>query len=326
MRYLCCDVGGTKTVFALYQEEGKKLTLVRKERFLNSDFENLFQMGHLFLGKEEVDVACLAVAAPISKRSVTLTNLAWVIDADLFKETFGFKSVFLINDLKASAYGLSVLGPRDYCLLQRGKTVLYENKVLISPGTGLGEALLFFDGKEYLPSATEGGHTDFPATNEREFRLFQFLQKKFSHVSIERILSGPGFMLLYQFLVEVEGFSPKKEVEETMKKEDPSKVITKFGIEGSCFLCQEVLSLFTSILGKEAGNLALKAMALSGVFLGGGIPPKILSALKKDNFLSGFLAKGRFSDLLKDVPVAVVLEENTVINGAALYAQKSLHS
>lgn len=319
------DIGATKTVLALYRQEGEGLVLEREERFLNALFQGIYEVCEAFLKKDDkIEAACLALAAPIRGRVIKLTNLSWVIDADLFKERLSIPNVFLINDLKASAFGLLTIGPNAYYTLQQGKVFPFENKALISPGTGLGEALLFFDGKGYVPSATEGGHTDFAARNEKEFALFKFLQAKFSHVSVERVVSGLGFVNLYKFLVEGEGRAETLQVKEEMFKRDPAQVITQFGLEGGCEVCVEVVSWFSSLLGAEAGNLALKTMALGGVFLGGGIPRKILEALKKREFLEAFLAKGRFSNLLKDIPVAVVLEEKTTTLGAVLYAQKCL--
>lgn len=323
MRFLVGDIGGTKTVLALYELNNNKLSKKQEKRFPSKDHKSLEDIIQLFLPKDrkKIDAACFGIAGPIKNQMVKTTNLPWVIQAKKIQKKFSCKKVFLINDLLANAYGLSVLKPKQFFCLHKGKKNKKANQALISAGTGLGEASLFFTGDRTMPSPSEGGHTDFSPRDKREVELFFYLQKRFGHVSWERVLSGQGFCHLYEFL-ESQGYKKQTALEKKLLKEqDMAKVITELGLKGKSALCKETVDWFVSLYGAEAGNFALKIMAKGGVYLGGGIAPKILPALKKKTFLQSFLQKGRFRALLKDFPIYVVLEEKTALLGSLQYCR-----
>jgi glucokinase len=226
-----------------------------------------------------------------------------------------------LNDLEASAYGLRQLRKEELLLLQTGERKAQGNQALVSAGTGLGEAGLFWDGKSHHPFACEGGHCDFSVRNEEEIALFQYLKRKFEHVSAERVVSGPGLLNLFQFLIETGRCELSMEVKREMEKKDPAKVISDWGSQGKDKACAAALDWFVSAYGAEAGNVALKFLSLGGLYIGGGIAPHILDRLKNGPFLSSFLDKGRFKELLQTIPIWVVLNDDTALQGAAFYAE-----
>ncbi|MBS0628690.1 MAG: glucokinase [Verrucomicrobia bacterium] len=320
---LAGDIGGTKTHLAFFKEEEKsKWTIDTK--YKSSKYENLSHIVKEFLGANpgyQVERACFGIAGPIQEGKCRATNLPWVVDAKEIAKENGIKVVSLINDLEANAYGLTNLNGDEFFTLNEGKH--HEgNQALISAGTGLGEAGLFWDGKKHLPFACEGGHCSFSPENELEIKLLRYLHKKYDHVSFERILSGPGVYNLYRFLID-EGIEREKEsVKAAFETTDPSKVITEMGMKSACPACEKALDMFASIYGAEAANLALKMLAVGGVYIGGGIAPKILNELKEGGFMKRFIQKGRFTSLLLGIPVKVILNENTALLGAAHYARE----
>lgn len=322
--YLAGDIGGTKTHLAIYKEKEGEYTPLRHEKFPSKDYPNLRTIAKKFLskGNEKIQKACFGIAGPIKENVCKATNLPWVVDAKEVAKEIGVQSVGLINDLEANAYGIKTLKESDFYVLNKG-SAQPRNQALISAGTGLGEAGLFWNQKEHIPFACEGGHSDFAPRNEEEVELFYYLQKKFGkHISYERVLSGPGLENLYHFIVDTGKEKPANPNE--MDQTSLAKCISEKGLSKKCPACSRTLDLFVSLYGAEAGNAALKFYALGGVFLGGGIAPKILDKFKSDHFMKAFLAKGRFDKLLSEIPVKIVLNEDTALLGSAYYASHCL--
>jgi glucokinase len=232
----------------------------------------------------------------------------------------GIESVSLINDLEATAYGIFTLDNTEFTVLNEGSPQLEGNMALIAAGTGLGEAIIYWDGSHYRPSASEGGHADFAPRNPLEIELLRYLVDRFRHVSYERVVSGPGLLNIYNFLKDGDYFKEPAWLAEKLAAADPGAVISEAALTGEAEICIHALNLFVSIYGAEAGNLALKAKARGGIFVGGGIAPKILEKLTDGSFLKAFTDKGRFAEFLLTIPVKVILNEETALRGAAYYA------
>jgi glucokinase len=315
------DIGGTKTRLALYRLADEGHRRIRGKIFSSKQYEGLEMILEEFLGTEEnVDCASFGVAGPILKGRVNLTNLPWVIDTKTLQKELKLKKVVIVNDLVANAHGLSMLKENDFVTLNVGKE-RKGNAALISAGTGLGEAILFYDGKRTLPSPSEGGHVDFGPRNRLEINLLQYLLKDFAHVSYERILSGDGLYRIYQFFRDSRKFGKEPAwLSRKLETEDPAAVISQAARDRNQELCINALDLFSSIYGAEAGNLALKAMAIGGVYVGGGIAPKILWKLKDGGFMKAFRDKGRYANMMGQIPVRVIMNEETPLLGALSYA------
>lgn len=292
---LAGDIGGTKTHLAVF--DGKKM--VRGEKFSSKQASSLEEIIHTFL-KEKVERACFGVAGPVQDQKSHVTNLPWVIDAKKIASEFKIPRVALINDLEANAWGIGCLEEKEFAVLNAGKKKT-GNQAVIAAGTGLGEAGLIWDGKRHVPFACEGGHCDFAPRDADERDLWSYLHKKYGHVSYERVLSGPGIEHLYWFLVE----HRRAKLPPLPEGRDSP----------------QVLEWFSSLYGAEASNLALKLLATGGVFIGGGIAPKILPFLNS-HFMPAFAQKGRFDELMREIPVKVILNENTALLGAAEYSRQ----
>ncbi|MBI1823108.1 MAG: glucokinase [Nitrospirae bacterium] len=319
---LAGDIGGTKVDLAFFQSDGKKLTEVRQETFRSREFGSLDEVIQKFCLNElpRIQKACFGVAGPVVDGRCETTNLPWVVDAEEMKHRFSIQSLFLLNDLEAMAYGTGILAEHETVILNPGIPRSTGNRCVIAAGTGLGEAILFWDGTRFQPSATEGGHSDFAPRNEIEWELLKFLMDQYPRVSFERVLSGPGILNIYRFLtLRREGEEPSW-LKESLEKEDPASVISKAALELKSELCIKTIDLFVSIYGAEAGNLALKTMATGGVFIGGGIGTKILKKLREGEFVRSFVNKGRMSSLIKRMPLKVIINEKTALLGAAHYA------
>lgn len=319
---LAGDIGGTKTHLALFAA-GEKREWIADAKFKSSEYENLVPIIKEFLADHpgDVDRACFGIAGPIKHGKCEATNLPWIVDSAEIAKEVKIDQVFLINDLEANAYGINCLEKNELFCLNKGDK--HEgNGALISAGTGLGEAGLFWDGKKYHPFASEGGHASFAPEDEFEIALLRFLQKQFEHVSFERVLSGPGLYNIYRFLIENRIERENEEVRKAMEVENPAKVISDWGLKERCPACARALHHFILLYGAEAGNWALKMLAISGLYIGGGIAPKILPAMEQGDFMKRFLKKGRFASLLSEIPVHVVLNENTALLGAAYYARE----
>jgi len=319
---LAGDVGGTKVRLALYAPGAAGS--VKERRYLSKDYPDLSSLIEEFLKEESSELItslCVGVAGAVVDGRCRETNFPWIIDAHLLKEQLQLDKVWVSNDLEAHAWGLKMLKKEEFVLLQAGKKI-EGNQALVSAGTGLGEVGLFWDGEKHLPFACEGGHVDYAPTNETECALWQFLKEEFEHVSYERILCGSGIYALYRFLTLSGRAQKDPDIEKLSSKDEPQKLITEKAVKKSSKTCMDVLELFISIYGAECGNTALKFLSVGGLFVGGGIAPHVVPFFKAKNFLNAFRNKGRFSELLDKIPVALVLNEKTALLGAARYAQE----
>ena len=322
---LAGDVGGTKTRLGLFEVNRGRLRLLSEKTFLSKNYKGLENILVDFLrGEREIASACFGVAGPVTEEVVIATNLPWWIDIQSLQRVLPLKKVEVINDLVANAYGISVLKKNDFEILNVGK-IKKGSQALISAGTGLGEAILFWDGQQHVPSPSEGGHAEFGPRNHLEMELFHYLSDYFDHVSYERVLSGDGLFHIYQFLKDSKRFGNEPSwLFEKMKSEDPAEVISEMARLKKNKLCSKALDLFTSIYGATAGNLALQVMAIGGVFIGGGIAPKIIWKLKDGTFMKAFKDKGRLSHIVAHIPVRVIMNERTALLGAASRARALL--
>jgi glucokinase len=311
MTILAGDIGGTHTRLALF--ENHKMLI--EQKFFSKKYKSLEDIVVEFLQdkKQKISKSCFGAAGPVRENRCQATNLPWIIDANQMRLNLRIPSVLLLNDLEAKAYGLRVLNKEELFLLQPGVEQI-GNQALIAAGTGLGEAGLYWDGKEHCPFACEGGHTDFAPRDPLEIELFVYLQKKFPHVSYERIVSGPGIAVLYRFLIETGKEKGSPSVEDAMKTQDAPMVISN-GAEKKDPACERAIDWFLSLYGAEAGNLALKMLSLGGLYIGGGIAPHLIHKMKSGDFLSSFLAKGRFKPLLESIPIYVILNDDASLLG-----------
>ena len=315
---LAGDIGGTKTILALFESDGRWVPAV-EETFPSQKHKTFDEIVDTFLArhKPKVDLACLGVAGPVKDGRCEATNLPWVVDAaDLAKE-LGISRAWLLNDLEAFAYGIATLGPEDFVVLNEGAPDAQGNRCVVAAGTGLGEAGIFWDGMGWRPFAGEGGHTDFAPTNELEIELLRYLLKRHERVSWERLVSGLGLVNIYRFLKDTGREEEPAWLAEAMRAEDRGAVIGRHAGDGRSPLCAKTLDIFLELYGAEAGDLALKMMATGGVYVGGGIAPKNIERLKAGAFLRRFTAKGRMKALLESMPVRVILNEKTGLLGAA---------
>lgn len=319
---LAGDVGGTKTNLALFSSQGGSLSLLAQAGYPSKRYEGLERIVEKFLRRNprRVSSAAFGVAGPVSRGRVRTTNLPWIVDAGALGRRLRLPRVDLINDLVANALGIAALGRGDLAVLNRGVSGARGNRVLLSAGTGLGQAHLYWDGSAHLPSPSEGGHADFAPRNPLEAHLWKYLRDRYGHVSWERVLSGPGIYNIYLFLRDTGRAAEPGWLAKEIRKGDPAALISRTALEGRCALCAKTLELFAGIYGAQAGNAALSAWASGGVYLGGGIAPKILPKLKTGVFMKAFLDKGRFSGVLADIPVRVILNDKTALWGAALHA------
>ncbi len=325
---LAGDIGGTSTRLAYFDVQNGKLIPLVTERFSSRSHKGLEEIVRKFLRKHSVKVehAAFGIAGPVHQQRVEATNLAWVVDAAILKSELVTADVTLLNDLEANTYGIFELAPNDFAVINAGAPADSGNLAVISAGTGLGEAGATWDGKRFVVYATEGGHTDFAPRNEVEIELLLYVRQRLGgRVSCERILSGPGIYTVYQFLRDTKRASEEKWLKQELMHGDPSAVISQFGLQGKSELCAKTLDMFVEMYGAEAGNLALKMMARRGVFVGGGIAPKILPTLQSGLFMQGFAEKGRFESLLRAIPVRVVLNDQAALLGAARYAGLQAH-
>ena len=316
---LAADVGGTKTDMALFVAQGNLLVLAEEKKYATVDWPNLSAMIRDFNPFPYPHRFCFAIAGPINQGKATMTNVDWTVDANELIKEFGVEQTYLLNDLEASAYGLAAINAADVNIIHPGKENARGNAAIISPGTGLGEAGLFFDGKAYKPFATEGGHTSFGPSDERDIRLYQFLQEKYGHVSWERLVSGMGIKNIYEFLRDVDGWEePAWLTEELKTAKDPTAVISQ-SADKDCPISKETLEMFIDFLGREAANLAVQFNATGGILIGGGIPPKIWKPEYKKLFLDAFFEVGRLRLMVKEVPVYLILHPKTALWGAGFY-------
>lgn len=319
MLILAGDIGGTSTRLAYFDTSGGSFLPLVEERFPSRESGSLEEIVCRFAGKHSftAERACFGIAGPVRQGRVRTPNLPWSVIADELARTLGLAEVLLINDLAANAYGIDLLATEDFVVLNQGSADPTGTIAVISAGTGLGEAFAYWDGSMHQPLPTEAGHADFAPRNELEAELLLYLRAEHGRVSTERIVSGPGLRNIYRFLRDARHQPETPAVAEAMRREDQSAVISGAALAGVCPLCVATLDLFVSLYGAEAGNLALRVLATGGVYLGGGIAPKIIERLKGPGFMQAFTAKGRLSPLLEAIPVRVILNDRTALLGAA---------
>ena len=340
---LAADIGGTKTHVALFDWKTERVDPERERTYFSKDFTSFDEILSDFLTPPKpspevvesddpstpadgppveaplprIDFGCFGVAGPCVGNRCHTTNLPWIIDGDELAKKFGIPSVKLLNDLEANAYGLLALRPDEVEVLNAGTRPKEPAALaLIAAGTGLGESVLVWHGSQYHPMPSEGGHADFAPNSDVEMELLRYLRTSYLHVSWERVLSGAGLHAIYEFLRDTKKNEPTW-VAERVKVGDPAAVIAEIGLSRGAEICVQALDLFTAIYGAEAGNLALKALSLGGVYVGGGIAPKLLPKLKEGGFVRSFINKGRYKRLLSGIPVKVIVNPKTALIGAA---------
>lgn len=322
---LAGDIGGTKSNLALMEKKGDRYRIVFMHRYSSEEYSRFEDIIEDFLGRGRdflspsarggIQAAGFGVAGPVIGRGVRITNLSWGIDADALERQLGTRHIALLNDLEATGYSLACLAPEDIAILNEGSPAPQGTLALIAAGTGLGEAILTWSGRRYIVAPSEGGHCDFAPRTEQEIELLRYLKTMHTFVSFELIVSGRGFLTLHEFL--------NKGVRHPSFDEpgaDPAPEITRLGLEGSCPVCAASLDLFVTLYGAEAGNLALKALARGGVFVAGGIAPKILPKMQSGKFFKAFCEKEKFQELLSYFPIHIVLNEEAPLLGAAAEA------
>ena len=329
---LAGDIGGTKSDLGLFEVENGRLRLVRSARYPNAEYPGLPAVIEAFLGVGPaggtIEAACFGIPGPVIHNRASTPNLAWAVDGAAVAAESGVPLAVLINDLVATAEGLPLLADDEVAVLQGGDPEREGNRALIAAGTGLGMALIPRVGSRWVPVPSEGGHVDFAPRTEEEIGLLRYLRERFGRVSVERVVSGPGLFNLYQYLRDAGRLTESPRVREALAgSEDPAEVVGEAGLAGSeagCALCFRALEMFVAAYGAAAGNLALLGTATGGVWLGGGIAPKILPRLSGGLFLQTFVAKGRFVPFLEKVPVRVILNDRTALLGAARHAASQL--
>lgn len=317
---LAGDIGGTSTRLGLFEIDAGRLRGVVLRHYRSRDYSGLDAILADFIADEGCPApvsTAFGIAGPVGGGRVVTPNLPWVVEAGSLTQRLGGRPVFLLNDLEANAWGLGVLGPADFLSLQAGKAGVTGNIALISAGTGLGEAWAVPAGERLQPFPCEGGHADFAPRDDLETELLHYLRKRFGRVSCERVLSGPGLYNLYAFLLDSGRGIELPAIRARIDAGDPAATIGTAALAGDCGLCAAAVALFVSLYGAEAGNLALKVMANGGVYLGGGMAPKLLAPPHWPAFLEAFLDKGRMRPLLETMPVRVVMNDHAALLGAA---------
>jgi glucokinase len=324
---LAGDVGGTKTILALFKGEGGELECLKKEQFSSAHYPTFTELLASFLVDADcsrISAVCIGVAGIVINGRCETTNLPWVLSSKEIGERVDSENVWLLNDLEATAWGLLDLSAHNFIELNPDAQIQQGNIAVVAAGTGLGEAIIAWDGAKHLVLASEGGHADFAPTNEQEIALLKFmLEKHPEHISCERLISGEGLVNIYQFLKHINHASVNPETEQLMTEQDSAAVIGEAGVAGNDALCVAALKLFCTLYGSEAGNLALKCLPYGGVYLAGGIAAKILPVLQQGDFIQGFLAKGRCRPVLQKISVKVCINPEVALLGALSYAKKN---
>jgi glucokinase len=322
--FLAADVGGTKTLMGLYRPHAERPHAQVVREYATLDFDSLDDIVGAFLdetGAGDIEAVCVGVAGPVTGMVARLTNVPWLADLSVVADRFDGRPAQLLNDLEAMAYAVPVLEPDEIAVLQEGIAVPTGNAALIAAGTGLGEALLHNVNGRFLPSASEGGHADFAARTPRELALVEELSKIYGRVDNERVISGPGLVNLFRFTHRApRGAAACRSVDARMDPTELPAAISASALEGRCAQCAEALDMFVAAYGSEAGNLALRSVATAGVYIGGGIAPKILPALEHGPFLEAFCDKEPMVDLLRTLPVSIILNPAAGLVGAAVRA------
>jgi glucokinase len=316
---LAGDIGGTNARLAFFDVIDGHFRLVSASVFPSREYAGLDQIVSKFVDTAKVhpDAACFGVAGPVRNGRVEASNLPWIIESQRLADELKLEKAVLINDLEANAWGIATLDPKDVVALNQVKGNPVGNQAVISAGTGLGEAGMYWDGSRHHIFATEGGHADFAPRNELEIDLFRYLSGRYGHVSCERVVSGPGLVNVFHFLRDTGRGTEPQWLTDEMAHADPAATISRAALGGKCALCEQALDLFVSVFAAEAGNLALKVMATGGVYLGGGIAPKMVAKLSGPLFMQAFAGKGRMQPLLEAMPVKVITNDQTALMGAA---------
>lgn len=316
---LAGDIGGTHTRLALFEVANGHFSLVSASVFRSREYSGLDEIVAKFVDTASAhpDTACFGIAGPVRNGRVEASNLPWVVESKRLADELHIHKAVLINDLEANAWGISALDPGDVVTLHPGSKKPVGNQAVIAAGTGLGEAGMYWDGSQHQIFASEGGHADFAPLDDLQIQLLRYLQARYGHVSYERVVSGPGLVNVFHFLRDTgHGTEPSWLIEE-MAQGDPAAAISRAAMDGRCALSEQALDLFVAVYGAETGNLALKMMATGGVFVGGGIAPKILPKLAGPLFMEAFLSKGRMSPLVESMPVYVITNDKAALLGAA---------
>ena len=316
---LAADVGGTKTHLTLFEVDNERIHLVREATYASQDYPSFGTIIKDFKkGGSLPERLSIGFAGPVVEGKARATNLNWMIDAEILSKELDIPDIFLLNDLESNAYGLAALTAEDFDTLDRGDQHGGGNAAIIAPGTGLGEAGLFWDGTQYHPFATEGGHTDFGPRKGIDIDLFNYLTKKYGHVSWERLVSGMGIYEIYIFLLKYRKVKEKSWMRDKINEGDASAAIS-YGAKNGCAICRETFVMFWRYLAEESANLVLKLKAIGGLYIGGGIAPKNLDHFNRELFMNFFHEAGRLRPLLEEIPVHIILNEKTALYGAALY-------
>lgn len=320
------DIGATKTILGIYSADSRPQNPITSATYPSDRYPDLDTLLNEFIKENRVKItrASFGVAGPVIDRRAKITNLPWTVDVERLKETLNVENVDLFNDICAIAYSIACLEDKDLTTLNKGVPVNRTPIAVIAPGTGLGEAFLTWDGDRdrYRPHASEGGHVDFAPKTQREIELMQYLYRSHKHVSYEDVCCGKGIPNIYNFLKDCGDFRESVWLSDELKgANDPTPIIVGAALstERECKICEEALSIFISVLAREAGNLVLKVAATGGLYIGGGIPPRIISRLKEERFMEAFLDKGAFAELLSAVPVKVIMNPKAALIGTARY-------
>ena len=320
---LAGDIGGTKTLLALFRIEGNNLREIKSKRYASKDYPDLITIMNEFL-KDEKQLpksAAFGIPGPVIHGKAKSTNLAWIVDEQNLKGKTGIQKIKIVNDLASTAYSIPYLKGNELITIKEGaQEHSSERFAVIAPGTGLGQAFMLCEGNKKIVIPSEGGHSDFAPSNKLETDLFLYLKKKYDHVSYERIISGSGIPNIFDFLVEISQFKPEDETLLRMQREERAKVISDMALKKKDKVCGMTLDIFVSVLGAYAGNIVLTTMATGGVFLGGGIPFKILPKLEDGTFIKGFTQKGRLSYLVEATPVHLINNNKAALTGASSLA------
>jgi glucokinase len=319
---LAGDIGGTNARLAYFEVEHGKPKLVAQEVYPSRESSGLDEIVMKFVSSQpqKPDMACFGVAGPVRNGRVETSNLPWLVDVSQLAADLSLPKALLINDLEANAWGIAELKDENLVALNQVKIPRGGNQAVVAAGTGLGEAGLFWNGAKYEVFACEGGHCDFAPRNELEIELLRHLSARFGHVSVERIVSGPGLVNVYRFLRDTHRGEEPSWLTDQMAHGDPAAAISSAALGGKAPLAEHALDLWISIYGAEAGNVAMKLMATGGIFLGGGIAPRLVSRLSGPLFMQAFTSKGRMQALLESIPVKVIVYDKIALFGAALYA------
>jgi glucokinase len=319
---LAGEIGATRTRLAAYETEGNRLNCVVQKNYPSHDYASLAEILPQFTRSEGIPVhsACFGVAGPVRAGRSKISNLPWTIDCKELAAQLKLPSVGLLNDLEAYAYGVDALESKDFITISQGSEDAEGNRAVISAKTGLGMAGLYWDGFRHHPFACEGGHADFAPRDAVQAELLVYLQKKYSHVSCERVLSGPGMHDIYNFLRDTKKAEEPADLNQQMTATaDSSPLISRFALEGKYAICEQALSIFVRVFGAEAGNCALRYMSTGGIYIGGVIAAKIAPKMQDGTFIKAFLDKGRMETLLKDMPVQIIANDDAGLIGAARY-------